>query len=77
MLRTNYRCVQSPNISVDVAKCLEKFHKFTQHTLIICNKNVLVLTEQYIHGKVRVKFQLIKMSYYAKHKLQMCTVTQH
>ena len=32
MLRTNYRCVQSPNISVDVAKCGEKFHKFTLYT---------------------------------------------
>ena len=27
-----YRCVQSPNISVDVAKCVESFHKFTQYT---------------------------------------------
>ena len=30
MLRTNYRCVQSLNISVDVAKCVENVHKFTQ-----------------------------------------------
>ena len=32
MLKTNYRCVQSLNISVDVAKCVENFHKFTQFT---------------------------------------------
>ena len=32
MLRTNYRCVQSINISVDVAKCVENVHKFTQYT---------------------------------------------
>ena len=29
--KTNYRCVQSLNISVDVAKCMEN-HKFTQYT---------------------------------------------
>ena len=32
MLRTNYRCVQSLKISVDVAKCGENVHKFTQFT---------------------------------------------
>ena len=32
MLRTNYRCVRSLNISVDVAKCVENVHKFTQYT---------------------------------------------
>ena len=32
ILKTNYRCVQSLNISVDVAKCLENVHKFTQFT---------------------------------------------
>ena len=29
ILRRNYRCVQSLNIIVDVAKCVENFHKFT------------------------------------------------
>ena len=32
MLKTNYRCVQSLNISVDVSKCVENVHKFTQFT---------------------------------------------
>ena len=32
MLKTNYRCVQSLNISVDIAKCVENVHKFTQFT---------------------------------------------
>ena len=32
ILKTNYRCVQSLNISVDVAKCMENVHKFTQFT---------------------------------------------
>ena len=32
MLRTNYRCVQSLNISVDIAKCLENVYKFNQFT---------------------------------------------
>ena len=31
-LRTNYRCVQSLNISVDIAKWVENVHKFTQFT---------------------------------------------
>ena len=32
-LRTNYRCVQSLNISVDVTKtCVENIHKFTKYT---------------------------------------------
>ena len=32
LLRTNYRCVESLNISVDVAKCLENVHKFNKFT---------------------------------------------
>ena len=53
MLRTNYRCVQSLNISVDAAKCVENVHKFTQYThFLSVNKKWLVLIEQSIHGKV-------------------------
>ena len=32
MPRTNCRCLQSLNISVNVAKCVENIHKFTQFT---------------------------------------------
>ena len=32
MLKTNYRCVQWLNISVNVSKCVENVHKFTQFT---------------------------------------------
>ena len=32
MLRTNYRSVQSLNISVDVAKCVENFHTLIHYT---------------------------------------------
>ena len=32
MLKTNYRCVQSLNISVDVTRCVENVHKFTKFT---------------------------------------------
>ena len=32
MLRTNYRCVQSLNISVDVAKCVETVHTLIHYT---------------------------------------------
>ena len=53
MLRTNYRCVQSLNISVDVAKCVEKCSQIHPvHSLFVSNKKWLVLTEQSIHGKV-------------------------
>ena len=42
MLRTNYRCVQSTNISLDVAKCAGNFHKFTLFThLLSVTKKVL------------------------------------
>ena len=74
MLRSDYRCVESFNVSVEVAKC----GKFSQihpiHSLFVCYyKKWPVLTEQSIHGK----FQLISMSSYAKNKQQMCRVTQH
>ena len=32
MLKTNYRCVQSLNISVDVAKCVENFQTLINYT---------------------------------------------
>ena len=74
MLRTNYRCVQSLNISVDVAKCVENFHKFTQFThFLTVTKNDL----SWLNNLFMAKFQLISMSSYAKNKLQMCSVTQH
>ena len=49
MLITNYRCVQSLNISVDDAKCVENVHKSTKYTNFL---SVLVLIEQSIHGKL-------------------------
>ena len=67
LLRTNYRCVQLLNISVDDAKCVENVHKFTKYTHFL---SVLVLIEQ-------AKFQLTRMSSYAKNKLQMFSATQH
>ena len=74
MLRTNYRCVQSPSISVDVAKCWENFHKFTHCThFLSVTKNDL----SWLNNLFTVRFQLIRMSSYAKNKLQMCSVTQH
>ena len=43
--KTNYRCVQSLNISVDVAKCVENVHTMNNsvHSLLYCYKNWLVL----------------------------------
>ena len=58
MLRTNYRCFQSLNNSVDVVKCVEMFHKFTLYThFLFITKKWLVLTEQSIHGKVSTHWE--------------------
>ena len=73
MLRTNYRCVQSANISVDVAKCGQNSNSHPVHSLYICYRKWHVLTEKSIH----VMFQLMRMSSYAKNKLQMCSVSQN
>ena len=73
MQRTNYRCVESLNISVEVAKCGKYSQIHPVQSLFVCYKKWLVLPEQSIHGK----FQLIRMSSYAKNKQQICWVTQH
>ena len=70
----NYRCVQALNISVDVAKCVEIFHKFTQYT------HLLSLTKNDLSSQNNLflaRFQFIRKCYYAKNKLQLCSVTQH
>ena len=62
MLRANYRCVQSLNISVDVAKCVENVHKFIQMTYFLSvAKNYLSL----MNNLVMARFQLNRMSSYA------------
>ena len=74
MLRTNYRCVQSLNVSVDIAKCVENIHTLIQYTHFwTVTKNDL----SSLNNLFMVKFQLISMSSYAKNKLQMCSVTLH
>ena len=73
MLRTNYRCVQSTNISLDVAKCGENFHKFTHCThFSSVTKKWLVLTEHH-HGKVSTHSGCPLMLRTNK----MCSVIQH
>ena len=56
MLRTNYRCGQSPNIIVDVAKCVVNFHKINSKSALnfVCYKKLLVLTEQSFNGKLSI-----------------------
>ena len=49
MLKTNYRCVQTLNISVDDAKCVENVQKFTMYSHFL---SLLVLIEQSIHGNI-------------------------
>ena len=73
-LRTNYRCVQSLNICVDVAKCVENVQTLIHYTHFwtVTKKDLSSLNNLFM-----AKFQLIRMSSYAKNKLQMCSVTQH
>ena len=73
MLRTKYRCVQSPNISVDVAKCGEIFHKFTRCAHFL---SVTKIDLSWVNNPFIVMFQLHSMSSYAKSKLQLCSVSQ-
>ena len=70
MLKTNYRCVQSLNISVDVSKCVENVHKFTQFTHLL---SVAKKVFSWLNNLFMARFQLISMSSYAKNKLQMCS----
>ena len=74
MLKTNYRCVQSLNISVDVAKCVENVHTLIHYTHFwtVTKKDLWSLNNLFM-----AKCQLKRKSSYAKNKLQMCSVTQH
>ena len=74
MLRTNYRCVQSLNISVDVTKCVENIHTLIHYPHFwTVTKNDL----SSLNNLLMARIQLIRMSSNAKNKLQMCSVTQH
>ena len=74
ILTTNNRCVQSLNISVDVAKYLENVNKFNMFThFLSVRKNDL----SWLNNLFMAMFQLNRMSSYAKNKLQMCSVTQY
>ena len=74
MLRTNYRCVQSLNMSVDVAKCVENVHTLIHYTHFWTVTKIDLLS---LNNLFMAMFQLISMSSCAKKKLQMCSVTQH
>ena len=74
MPKTNYRCVQSLNISVDVAKCVENVHNLTHYShFLSVAKNDL----SWLKNLFMASFQLIRMSSYAKNKLLMSSVNQH
>ena len=68
MLRTNNRCVELLNISVEVAKCGKFSQIHTEHSLLSVTKNDL----SRLNNLFMVSFQLIMMSSYAKNKQQMC-----
>ena len=74
ILRTNNKCVKSLNISVDVVKCLENVHKFTQFThFLSVPKNDM----SWLNNLFMARVKLNRMSTNVKNKLQMCSVTQH
>ena len=52
MLRTNYRCVELLNVSVEVAKCGKYSQIHPVHSLFIYYKRWPILTEQSIHGNL-------------------------
>ena len=68
MQRTNNRCVESINISVEVAKCGKFSQIQPEHSLLSVTKNDL----SRLYNLFMVSFQLIRMSSYAKNKQQMC-----
>ena len=75
MLRTNYRCVQWLNISVDVTKCVEKGSQIhTVHSLFV---RYTKTTISWLNNLFMARFQLNRMPTYVRNKLQMCSVTQH
>ena len=59
MIGTNYRCVQSLNISVDVAKCVENFRQSPQYPRFLSvTKNDL----SSMNNLFMAEFQLNSMS---------------
>ena len=68
MLRTNNRCVESLNISVEVAKCGKYSQIHPVHSHLSVTKNDL----SRLNNLFMVGFKLIRMLSYAKNKLQMC-----
>ena len=68
VLRTNIRCVESLNISVDVAKMCKIFtNSPSTHFLSVTKNDYSCLKDLFM-----VSFKLIRMLSYAKNKLQMC-----
>ena len=73
LLKTNCRCVQSLNISVDVAKCLENVQTLIHYTHFwTVTKNDL----SSLNNLFMERFVLNRMSTSVKNKLQMYSVTQ-
>ena len=73
MLRTNNRCVELLNISVEVAKCGKLSQIHPEHWLLSITKN----DSSRLNNLFMVSYQHIRMSSYAKNKQQMCCVNQH
>ena len=63
MQRTNYRCVESLNISVEVAKCAKYSQIHPVHSFLSVTKNDL--SRLIFHNLFMVSFQHIRMSSYA------------
>ena len=75
MPRTNCRCLQSLNISVNVTKYVENRFTNSPSSLTFCPLQKTTCPDW--NNIFMARFQLIRMSTYAKNKLQMSSVTQH
>ena len=73
MLRTNNRCVESLNISLEVFKCGKFSQIHTEHSLLSITNN----DSSRLNNLFMVSFQHMEISSYAKNKQQMCCVTKH
>ena len=73
MPRTNNRCVESLNISIEVAICGKFSQIHPDHSHLSVTKN----DSSRLNNLFMVRYPHIRMSSYAKNKQQMCCVTQH
>ena len=68
MLRSNYRCVELINVSVEVAKCGKFSQIHPEHSLLCITNN----DSSRLNNLFMVSFQQMEICSYAMNKQQMC-----